>query len=134
MNTRAGIPSQPVHPALIVLPRVLLVFSLFCDVMYLGGAEAGLWPRLALYSMVAGFIGAFAAVALPGFADLAALTNRQVKKVGVTHMNLTLIVVALYALNMWLRFSDPANMGVAIALSVIGVGVLAASIRLGRRE
>ena len=134
MNTRASIPSQPVHPALIVLPRVLLVFSLFCDVMYLVGAEAGLWPSLALYSMVAGFIGAFAAVALPGFADLAALTNRQVKKIGVTHMNLTLIVVALYALNMWLRFSDRANMGVAIALSVIGVGVLAASIRLGRRE
>lgn len=134
MNTRAGIPSQPVHPALIVLPRVLLVFSLFCDVMYLGGAEAGLWPRLALYSMVAGFIGAFAAVVLPGFADLAALTNRQVKKIGLTHMNLTLVVVALYALNLWLRFSDPANMAVAIALSVIGVGVLAASIRLGRRE
>lgn len=36
-----------------------------------------------------------------------------------------LVVVALYAVNLWLRLGDPQVM--AIALSVSGVGMLAAS-------
>jgi hypothetical protein len=53
------------------------VFSLFCDLLYLGGAEAEIWSRLALYTMVGGFIGAFTAVVLPGF---------------VAHVNVALVV------------------------------------------
>ena len=91
-----------------VLPVGLWVFSLMCDLLYLGGAEAELWPGLALYSMVAGFVCAFTAVALPGF---------------VAQMNVTLVVLALYALNIWLRLGEePA--GLAIALSALGVGML----------
>lgn len=130
MRTPAGAGSQPIHPVLIVVPRALWVFSLFCDLLYLGGAESGIWPRLALYSMVGGFIGAFAAVALPGFVELASLTDRQVKRIALTHMNVTLVVVALYAVNLWLRFSDPQNLAIGIVLSATGVGVLAVSIWL----
>jgi uncharacterized membrane protein len=46
-------------------------------------------------------------------------------------MTINLIVVALYAVNIWLRFNDPANTPVGIVLSVIGVGMLAASGWLG---
>jgi len=60
---------------------------------------------------VGGFIGAFTALALPGF---------------VARMNVTLVVVALYAVNIWLRLGDP-SLGIAIALSVTGVGMLAVS-------
>ena len=94
--------------------RPVGVFA-FCDLLYLGGAEAEIWSRLALYTMVGGFIGAFTAVALPGF---------------VAHMNVTLVVVALYAVNIWLRLGDP-HLAMAIALSVIGVGMLAVSSWLG---
>jgi uncharacterized membrane protein len=111
MQTPASISRHPVHPLLIVLPVGLWVFSLFCDLLYLGGAEAGIWSRLALYAMVGGFIGALTAVALPGF---------------IVHMNVTLVVVALYAVNIWLRLGDP-NLAMAIALSVTGVGMLAVS-------
>jgi hypothetical protein len=45
-------------------------------------------------------------------------------------MNLTLVVVALYAVNIWLRLGDP-HLAMAIALSVIGVGMLAVSSWLG---
>jgi hypothetical protein len=111
MQAPASISRHPVQPLLIVLPVGLWVFSLFCDLLYLGGAEAEIWSRLALYTMVGGFIGALTAVALPGF---------------IVHMNVTLIVVALYAVNIWLRLGDP-NPAMAIALSVTGVGMLAVS-------
>jgi uncharacterized membrane protein len=111
MQTPASISRHPVHPLLVVLPAGLWVFSLFCDLLYLGGFEAEIWSRLALYAMVAGFVGAFTALALPGF---------------VAQMNVTLIVVALYAVNIWLRLGEP-HLAIAIALSVFGVGMLAAS-------
>jgi uncharacterized membrane protein len=131
MQTPASLSRQPVHPALIVLPVGLWVFSLFCDLLYLGGAEAGIWPRLALYAMVGGFVGALAAVALSGFVDVRLLADRKVKKTGLTHLNLTLIVVALYAVNIWLRFSDPASLAIAIVLSAFGLGMLAVASWLG---
>lgn len=115
MQIPASISRQPVYPLLVALPVGLWVFSLFCDLLYLGGAEAEIWSRLALYTMVGGFVGAFTAVALPGF---------------VVQLNVTLVVVALYAVNIWLRLGDP-HLAMGITLSVIGVGVLAISSWLG---
>ncbi len=115
MQVPASLSKHPVHPLLVVLPVGLWVFSLFCDLLYLGGAEAEIWSRLALYTMVGGFVGAFTAVALPGF---------------VAQMNVSLVVLALYAVNIWLRLGDP-HLAMAITLSVIGVGVLATSSWLG---
>lgn len=115
MQIPASLSKHPVHPLLVVVPVCLWVVSLFCDLLYLAGAEAEIWPRLALYTMVGGFVGAFTAVALPGF---------------VVHLNVTLLVVALYAVNIWLRLGDP-QLAIAIALSVIGLGLLAVSSWLG---
>jgi uncharacterized membrane protein len=131
MQAPASISRLPVHPMLIVLPLGLWVFSMFCDLLYLGGAEAGIWSKLAFYAMVGGFVAALTSVALSGFVDLRSLADRRVKWIGVTHLNLTLIVVALYAVNIWLRFSDPASLAIAIVLSAIGLGMLAVSSWLG---
>lgn len=130
MRTPASIGKHPIHPMLISFPIGLWIFSLVCDLVYLGGGQAGIWATVALYSMVGGFVGALAA-AVPGFVDLVSLTERAVKKIALTHMTINLIVVALYAVNIWLRFNDPANTAVGIVLSVIGVGMLAASGWLG---
>jgi uncharacterized membrane protein len=92
-----------------MLPVGLWVFSLACDLLYLGGAEAEIWSRLALYAMVGGVIAAFTTLALPGFVSA----------------NVTLVVLALYAVNIWLRAGAPASPGLAITLSMIGVGTLA---------
>src|SRR6185503_2974629 len=115
MQIPASISRYPVHPLLVVLPVGLWVLSLFCDLLYLGGAEAEIWSRLALYTMGGGFVGAFTAVVLPGF---------------VAQMNVSLVVLALYAVNIWLRLGD-THLAMAITLSVIGVGVLAVSSWLG---
>ena len=106
--------SPAVHPLLAMLPAGLWVFSLACDLLYLGGGEAEIWSRLALYSMVGGFAGVLGTMAVPGF---------------IAHLNVTLIVVCLYAVNLWLRLGEPF-LAPAIVLSVIGVGMLAASSRL----
>ena len=111
MQIPASASKVPVHPLLIALPLGLWVISLLCDLLYLGGAAPELWSRLALYTMVGGFVGALTALTLPGF---------------VAHMNVALVVVALYAVNIWLRLGDP-HLTMAIALSVTGVGVLAMS-------
>ena len=111
MQIPASVSKPLVHPLLVALPAGLWVASLLCDLLYLGGAAADLWSRLALYTMVGGFVGALALLTLPGF---------------VPHMNVALVVVALYAANIWLRLGDP-HLTMAIALSVTGVGVLAMS-------
>jgi uncharacterized membrane protein len=131
MQNLATIRKHPVHPTLIALPLGFWVFSLLCDLLYLSGAEAGIWSKLALYTMVGGFVGALTAVVLAGFVDVRLLADRQVKRTGLTHLNLTLLVVALYAVNIWLRFSDPASVGIAIVLSAFGLGMLAVASWLG---
>ena len=110
---------NPVHPLPAAIAVGLWIVSLFCDLLYLGGAEAALWPPLALYTMAGGFVVALAA-AVPRF-----------KEFGLAHVPVNLIVTSLYALNLWLRLGDAPNMGVAIALSVTGVGLLAVSSWLG---
>ena len=109
----------PVHPLLAAIPVGLWIVSLFCDLLYLGGAEAALWSPLALYTMVGGFAAALAVV-VPRF-----------KEFGLAHLPVNLIVVSLYAVNLWLRLGDSPNTGFAIVLSVIGVGLLALSNWLG---
>jgi uncharacterized membrane protein len=131
MQTLASIRKHPVHPMLFVLPLGFWVFSLFCDLLYLSGGEAGIWSNLALYTMVGGFVGALTAVVFAGFGDVRLLADRQVKRTGLTHLNLTLIVVALYAVNIWLRFSDPSSLAIAIVLSAFGLGMLAVASWLG---
>jgi uncharacterized membrane protein len=102
-----------IKPALSTVPAGLWILSLFCDLLYLGGAEADLWPRLAFYSMVGGFAGALAAGALPG------------------RFHITLAVVALYAVNIWLRFANPAEAEAGIVLSVVAIIMLGISSWLG---
>jgi uncharacterized membrane protein len=110
---------HPVHPLLIAIPVALWIGSLFCDLLYLGGAEPAIWSPLALYTMMGGFVAALAA-AVP-----------RLKEFGLAHVPVNLIVVSLYAVNLWLRLGDPPNTGLAIALSVIGVSILAVSSWLG---
>jgi len=111
MQIPVSISKAAVRPLLIALPVGLWVASLVCDLLYLGGAAAELWSRLALYTMIGGFLGAVTLLTLPGF---------------VAHMNVALVVVALYAVNIWLRLGDP-HLTMAIALSLTGVGMLAVS-------
>ena len=122
MQTPAGIRQPRVHPVLIALPVGLWIVSLSCDLLYLGGAEADLWAPLALYSMAGGFAAALA-VAVSRF--------REINEIGLALVPVHLIVVGLYAANLGLRLGEAPNTGLAIALSVMGVSILAVLSWLG---
>jgi uncharacterized membrane protein len=136
MRTPASISKHPIHPMLIVFPIGLWVFSLTCDLIRLAGASGDAWFTVAYYSMVGGFIGALCA-AVPGLIDLIYYKGGAppVKKIALTHMSINLIVVALYAINIWLRAGEPgikgANMSVPVLLSILGVALLCVSGWLG---
>jgi uncharacterized membrane protein len=130
MLTPARIANHPIHPMLVTLPIGLFVFSLICDLISLGANEPRAWIAAALYCMVGGLIGALAA-AIPGLIDLLSLKERAVRKIALTHMAINLVVVALYAVNIWLRVGSGDNRGAPLILSIIAVASLAVSGWLG---
>lgn len=132
MRTPASISNHPIHPMLVVFPIALWIFSLACDLIRIAGAAGGAWLTVALYSMVGGLIGALCA-AIPGFIDLLFYKGGAppVKKIALTHMALNLTAVVLYAINIWLRVSDPASMTIPVLLSIVGVALLVVSGWLG---
>jgi len=136
MHTPASIAKHPIHPMLIVFPIGLWIFSLACDLIRVSGASGGAWASVALYAMVGGLIGALGA-AIPGFIDLLYYKGGAppVKKIALTHMTINLIAVVLYAVNIWLRVSNPSsispNISTPVILSIIGVALLCVSGWLG---
>ena len=136
MRTPASISKHPIHPMLIVFPIGLWIFSLVCDLIHLAGASGDAWLTVAFYSMVGGLIGALCA-AVPGFIDLLYYKGGTppVKKIALTHMAINLIVVVLYAINIWLRAGEPTHLGTTMSapvlLSIIGVALLFVSGWLG---
>jgi uncharacterized membrane protein len=113
---------NPVHPLPAAIAVGLWIVSLFCDLLYLGGAEADLWAPLALYSMAGGFVAALA-LAVPRF--------REINAIGLALAPVHLIVVSLYAASLGLRLGEAPNSGLAIVLSVMGVSILAVLSWLG---
>src|SRR5437762_3271123 len=130
MRTPASIARHPIHPMLVPFPIGLWVFSFICDLIFAYGSGAPIWKTLALYTMVGGFIGALAA-AIPGLIDLLSLSDAAIKKTAITHMSINLVVVALYAINIWLRLDSKTNVGTPLVLSVIAVAMLVVSGWLG---
>ena len=130
MRTPASVAKHPLHPMLIVFPVGLWIFSLVCDIVVLAGATSPGWQTAAFYTMVGGLVGALIA-AVPGLIDLLSLHVPRLRTIALTHMTINLIVVALYAVNIWLRVQGTADMRVPVLLSVIAVILLAVSGWLG---
>jgi uncharacterized membrane protein len=129
MRTPANIAKHPIHPMLVPIPIGLWIFSLVCDLIHAGGSANQAWPTVALYTMGGGIVGALAA-AIPGLIDLLSLPPGP-RKTAITHMAINLTVVALYAINFWMRLSQPTDLKLPLGLSIIGIGLLVISGWLG---
>jgi uncharacterized membrane protein len=129
MRTPASIAGHPIHPMLVPIPIGLWIFSLVCDLIHAGGSANPAWPTVALYCMGGGIVGALLA-ALPGLVDLLSLPAGP-RSTAIKHMAINLTVVALYAINIWMRLQSPASPGKLVWLSLISVGLLAVSGWLG---
>ena len=130
MSSPASIKGHPLHPVLVALPIGLWVFSLACDLLGLVYRENWLWQSVALYALVGGVIGAFAA-AVPGLVDLLALRDPEVRRIGVTHMTINLVVIAIFIGDAVLRFSDAIGTTGPVVVSLLGVVLLGISGWLG---
>lgn len=128
MSTPASVHGHPLHPMLVTIPIGLWVFSFFCDLIYLFAGHPG-WAFMGFYTLVGGEIGALVA-AVPGFIDFLSLKAPHARRVAAAHMALNLAVVALVALNIWLRWHGVAGEW-PIALSGLSVATLSVSGWLG---
>jgi len=128
--TKIRVAGHAVHPMLVVFPLGLLATSLVWDIVYLSTGDVT-WAQTAFWTIVAGLIGALVA-AIPGFIDwLGIPKDTRAKRVGLLHMVLNLVVVALFALSVLLRtrheigtytaatWIDMVPGWIAIALAVI---------------
>lgn len=129
MRTPASIARHPIHPMLVPLPIGLWVFSFICDVVSRFSADPGTWNTVALYTMAAGIVGALAA-AVFGLIDLLSLRDPPIRKTAVTHMIINLTVVALFAVNTWMRLPNKTAPG-PLWLSLIAIALLVVSGWLG---
>jgi uncharacterized membrane protein len=128
MQTPANIAKHPIHPMLVAIPIGLWVFSLVCDLVFVFGRGREVWTMVSQYSMVGGVVGALIA-AVPGFIDMLSL-HQGLKRVALTHMAINLAVVALFAVNAWLRWNG-LTAYTAVWLSVLGIALLLVSGWLG---
>lgn len=129
MRTPASIAGHPIHPMLVPIPIGLWIFSLVCDLIHAGGSTNPAWTTVALYTMGGGIAGALLA-ALPGLVDLLSLPPGP-RRTALAHMAINLTVVALYAVNFWLRQRSPESPGALVWLSVLAIGLLVISGWLG---
>ncbi|HEY3308524.1 MAG TPA: DUF2231 domain-containing protein [Desulfuromonadaceae bacterium] len=128
MISKASIAKHPLHPMLIPLPIGLWIFSLVCDILMIATGNV-MWSLLALYSMAGGIIGALLA-ALPGFLDLYTMKPSPVKRIGIWHMSINLLIVVIYVADFLWRRSPAAGIG-PFVLSCLAVALLTVSGWLG---
>lgn len=129
MESRAKIAGHPIHPMLVVFPIGLLVFSFISDLIYLATGDPA-WSNVAYYTMAGGIIGG-AAAAIPGAMDLLAMPHSKMRSIGIAHMIINLVVVVLFAINLWMRSNAAPEALGPVWLSGIGVVLLAVSGWLG---
>ena len=132
MRTPASIARHPIHPMIVPIPIGLWLFSLACDLIFLFGAHDPVWKACAFYAMVGGLIGGLVA-ALPGLVDLMSLPEGP-RGTAVLHMSINLAIVALFAVNAWMRYRAGdlgASSTTTVWLSVLAVAMLLVSGWLG---
>ncbi len=135
MRSKARIGNHPIHPMLILVPAGAFIIALVCDVVYaFTGAE--IWWEATLPILLIGVIGALLA-AIPGVVDLVTVAPKQnATTIGIAHMVLNLIAVAVFAWTAWLRWGSagPPPGGGAYAglwMTLVGNMLIAVSGWLG---
>jgi uncharacterized membrane protein len=123
MSSPASIKGHPIHSILVAFPIGLWTFSLVSDLVYKLGLGDESWARTALFSLGGGIVGALLA-AVPGLIDLLSITDPRVKRIGIFHMSVNLVAVAVFSVSFLMRWNGIPGATGPIALSAVGVGLL----------
>jgi uncharacterized membrane protein len=112
MKSKAAIGTHPIHPALVTVPIGAWFAAFVGDLAYIGTNDP-FWYQFSYWTMFIGLVGALGA-AVPGFIDYFTVKMSEAGyRKAKLHMTINLIVVAAYALNLWLRYDGAAMASVA---------------------
>src|SRR5947208_6359159 len=121
---------------MVQFPIGLVFLSLWVDIASFVFPNTSNLVLASFYAISRGVVVALVA-AVPGFVDYSDIRNDHPgKRTATAHMILNLIVVALYAINLAIRFSADVDLRVhpsAFVLSLVGVTLLSISGYLGGR-
>lgn len=93
---------HPLHPALVHIPAALWLVAWGCDLLSQVRTETT-FGLIAFYAGLLGWIVALLAIPT-GFADWIDIgREKPAWKLGLYHMGLNVLVVILWAINLWLR-------------------------------
>ena len=129
-TTPASFKGHPSHPILVAVPIGLWIFSIVADLIFKFGYGGPVWSDVAFYTIAGGIVGALIA-AIPGLIDLLSIANPKSKSIGIWHMVINLVAVALYCVNFWLRRTSAPGENLPIVLSIVGVVFITISGWLG---
>lgn len=119
MSSPASVRKHPLHPMLVALPIGLWVFALVCDIVAAAGGT-GIWSTVALYCVGGGMVGAVIA-AVPGLIDYFSIDEAAMRRIANLHLIVNLGALAVFAVNLWLRFSLAPGSMLPLILSLVGV-------------
>lgn len=122
---------HPLHPFAVHIPIGLWFGSLIFDVAFLMDPDP-LYATISYSCMLIGWIAALIAVA-SGLVELRFVPKQtKLRTLSLTHMILNIVVVVCYAVNIWLRRSDPEIVSRAsVFLSIISISILSFSGYIG---
>lgn len=120
MESRAKLLGHPIHQMLIVFPLGLLGMAVIFDLLALGLGN-GYWSEIATWMMAAGVVTGLIAAPF-GLIDWVAIpSGTRAKRIGALHGIGNVVVVALFAGSLWLRWTAPAApSALALGLGFIG--------------
>jgi len=117
-----------VHQMLIVLPLGTLITGVVFDVIHLVTGNAA-WALISFWLIVVGVITALLAAVFGSLDFLSIPSNTRAKRVGMVHGVGNVIVVALFAVSLWLRRElpqDPPTYAFIFSFAGIIVGTVTA--------
>ena len=130
MSTRVSIAGHPIHAMLVTIPIGLWVFSLVSDLVFVSNGDPR-WEVTAYFTLGGGIVAALLA-AVPGLLDFLGLHEARERRVGTIHLVLNLSIVAVQAVNFWLRTqAGPGGENLPILISIVAVAALVVSGWLG---
>lgn len=131
MTSNAKLFGHPIHPIFVAFPVGLLGTSVVFDLIYLATRDSR-WTVVAMYMIGAGLICGLWSAAF-GLADwLGIPAGTRAKKVGAWHGIGNVVMLALFLVSFYMRYSAPAETTRgAIVVSIIGVLVLTVTGWLG---
>lgn len=107
VTSTVAIAGHPIHPVIVTLPIAFLVAVPVCDLVYLFTKDL-FWARGAFWLVVAGVVTGLLAAAT-GLMDFLGIERVRKRTAGWAHMIINIVVLALSAVNLILRWGNVAG-------------------------